>query len=59
VGGGSLLPVKLDDSTVDDLVYSFTALFAERTIEEQPSDLAQYGLVPRARWRAPGWTTAR
>jgi hypothetical protein len=39
-------PVKLDDSTVSDLVYSFTALFAERTIEEQPSDLAQYGLVP-------------
>ena len=39
-------PVKLDESAVDDLVYSFTALFAERTIEEQPSDLAQYGLVP-------------
>ena len=39
-------PVKLDSSSVDDLVYSFTALFAERTIEEQPSDLAQYGLVP-------------
>lgn len=39
-------PVKLDESTVDDLVYSFTALFAERTIEEQPSDLAPYGLVP-------------
>jgi hypothetical protein len=39
-------PVKLDESTVDDLVYSFTALFAERTIEEQPSDLGQYGLVP-------------
>jgi hypothetical protein len=39
-------PVKLDGSAVDDLVYSFTALFAERTIEEQPSDLAQYGLVP-------------
>ena len=28
-------PVKLDESSVDDLVYSFTALFAERTIEEQ------------------------
>jgi hypothetical protein len=39
-------PVKLDESSVDDLVYSFTALFAERTIEEQPSDLAPYGLVP-------------
>lgn len=39
-------PVKLDESTVSDLVYSFTALFAERTIEEQPSNLAQYGLVP-------------
>lgn len=39
-------PVKLDESTVSDLVYSFTALFAERTIEEQPTDLAQYGLVP-------------
>lgn len=39
-------PVVLDESTVSDLVYSFTALFAERTIEEQPTDLAQYGLVP-------------
>ncbi|MCX7028637.1 MAG: DUF4340 domain-containing protein [Spirochaetes bacterium] len=39
-------PVKLDGSTVDDLVYSFTALFAERTIEEHPSNLGQYGLVP-------------
>ena len=39
-------PVKLDTTSVDDLVYSFTALFAERTIEEQPADLAPYGLVP-------------
>ena len=39
-------PVKLDTSTVDDLLYSFTALFAERTIEEKPSDLGMYGLVP-------------
>jgi hypothetical protein len=39
-------PVRLDSSTVDDLVYSFTALFAERTIESQPSDLGQYGLKP-------------
>jgi hypothetical protein len=38
--------VKLDTSSVDDLVYSFTALFAERTIEEQPADLAPFGLVP-------------
>jgi hypothetical protein len=38
--------LKLDTSSVDDLVYSFTALFAERTIEEQPADLALYGLVP-------------
>ena len=38
--------MKLDTSSVDDLVYSFTALFAERTIEEQPADLAPYGLVP-------------
>jgi len=55
------LAVKLDTSTVDDLVYSFTALFAERTIEERPSDLAQYGLQPpravaRA-WLADGSTT--
>ena len=39
-------PVKLDATIVDDLVYSFTALFAERTIDEHPSDLGQYGLVP-------------
>jgi hypothetical protein len=53
--------VKLDSSSVDDLVYSFTGLFAERTIEDHPSDLAQYGLAPpraiaRA-WLADGAVT--
>jgi hypothetical protein len=40
------LPLSFDPSTLDDLIYSFTALFAERTIAESPTDLAQYGLNP-------------
>ncbi len=38
--------VTFDTSNLDDLMYSFTALFAERTIDEKPVDLAQYGLKP-------------
>jgi hypothetical protein len=45
----------LDASLMDDLLYSFSGLIAERTIEENPTDLAQYGLNPpqataRATW---------
>jgi hypothetical protein len=36
----------LDASLMDDLLYSFSSLMAERTIEENPTDLAQYGLKP-------------
>jgi hypothetical protein len=36
----------MDASSLDDLLFSFSALTAERTIEENPSDLAQYGLKP-------------
>ncbi len=39
-------PATLDPSNLDDLAYSFTALVAERTIDEKPTDLAQYGLKP-------------
>jgi hypothetical protein len=35
-----------DATNLDDLLYSFAALFAERTIDENPADLAQYGLAP-------------
>ncbi len=38
--------VTFDKSNLDDLAYSFTALFAERTIDEKPADLTQYGLQP-------------
>jgi hypothetical protein len=38
--------VALDSSNMDDLAYSFTALFAERTIDDNPTDLGQYGLNP-------------
>jgi hypothetical protein len=36
----------LDSSSLDDLLYSFSALQAERTIDENPKDLAVYGLKP-------------
>ena len=36
----------LDTSSTDDLLYSFSALMAERTIDENPADLAKYGLKP-------------
>lgn len=37
-------PVKLAQSTVDDLSRSFTALTADVVVEEEPSDLSIYGL---------------
>lgn len=39
-------PVTLSESNVDDLVLNFTALFAERVINESPTDLAPFGLEP-------------
>jgi hypothetical protein len=36
----------LEDTSVDNLLYSFSALNAERVIEEKPANLAQYGLAP-------------
>ncbi len=36
----------LDTSNTDDLLSSFSALTAERTIDENPTDLAKYGLNP-------------
>ncbi len=36
----------LDSSNLDDLLYSFSALYAERVIQDKPTDLAQYGLQP-------------
>jgi hypothetical protein len=36
----------LDPSNLDDLLYSFSALQAERTIDDNPTDLSQYGLTP-------------
>lgn len=38
--------VPLDSSNMDDLLYSFSALQAERTIDDNPTDLAKYGLKP-------------
>jgi hypothetical protein len=38
--------VPLEPTTIDDLLFSFSALNAERIIEEHPSDLGQYGLAP-------------
>jgi Domain of unknown function (DUF4340) len=38
--------LSLDQSSVDDIVMTFTSLNAERVIEENPTDLAQYGLAP-------------
>lgn len=44
----------LDESTIDDLALTLTALSAERVIDENPTDFAQYGLAPP---RAQGQAT--
>jgi hypothetical protein len=36
----------LDDNSIDNLLYDFSGLTAQRVIEEHPSNLAQYGLAP-------------
>lgn len=38
--------VPLEPTTIEDLLFGFSALNAERIIEEHPSDLGQYGLAP-------------
>ena len=45
---GTVPPVTavLDDSSIDNLLYDFSGLTAQRVIEEHPSNLAQYGLAP-------------
>jgi hypothetical protein len=45
----------LDASSMDDLLYSFSSLMAERTIEENPADLAQYGLKPPQATASATW----
>ena len=46
-------PVALNQARVDDIAYSFSRLFAERVVEEDPEDLSLYGLEkPRATARA-------
>lgn len=40
----SEVPVELDEIAVQDLVYSFAALYSEALVEEKTEDLAQYGL---------------
>ena len=44
----------LDGSSIDNLLYSFSSLNAERVIEEHPTDLAPFGLAPP---RAEGTAT--
>ncbi len=36
----------LEDTSIDNLLYNFSALNAERVIDEHPTNLAQYGLEP-------------
>jgi hypothetical protein len=38
--------VPLEPTSIDDLLYSFSALNAERIIDEHPAELGQYGLTP-------------
>lgn len=46
-------PVTLNQARVDDIAYSFSRLFAERVVEEEPEDLDLYGLEnPTATARA-------
>ncbi|MGI6189114.1 MAG: DUF4340 domain-containing protein [Caldicoprobacteraceae bacterium] len=37
-------PVELKETAVDDIAYSFSSLYAERMIDENPEDLSVYGL---------------
>ena len=47
LGGTSVArQYALDESSIDDLTLNFTLLPAERVIDENPTDLAQYGLAP-------------
>ncbi len=36
----------LEETAIDDLLFSFSSLNAERVIDEHPSDLGQFGLAP-------------
>ena len=45
-GASREIPIK--DSRINDVLYSFGSLYAERVIEEEAADLAQYGLDPPA-----------
>jgi hypothetical protein len=36
--------IGLNQTTVDDIAYTFASLYAEQVVEENPQDLAQYGL---------------
>ena len=45
-GASSAIPIK--ESRIRDILYSFGSLYAERVIEEEAADLAQYGLDPPA-----------
>ena len=45
-GASSAIPIK--ESRIKDILYSFGSLYAERVIEEEAADLAQYGLEPPA-----------
>jgi hypothetical protein len=40
------MPGTMDTSNLDDLLYSFSSLVADRTIEDNPTDLSKYGLNP-------------
>ncbi len=39
-------PIELNSMAVDDLAYSFAGLYSEVIVEENPQDLARYGLEP-------------
>ena len=45
-GANDEIPIK--ESRIKDILYSFGSLYAERVIEEEAADLAQYGLDPPA-----------
>jgi len=49
------LPVTFDQSNIDDLLYSFSSLLAERVIDPAPTDLSQYGLKPARATAVATW----
>ena len=43
---GAPRDIKLRESKIDDLIYSFSRMYSEKIVDEDPRDLTPYGLTP-------------